>query len=330
MTARSAYIQLQNITRDVKRTSRPRLPPLTGFDGHDDYMRQVELWKKWIQWEIDDNLVLKDEDIVAYRTRVLFTYRQALMALQFWPHLWYDAAEFCFANGLDHDGTKFLNQAVTANPESCLLSFKLADRIEMTTSNDETSDPGAKQRMKKVRDPYDRVLNALYDLVTKIRAREALDIQKIESSQPEADRGTNALPGQGEEDTAPNADAAKPEYQAQIDAVQKMAQAQEDLVRKTISFTWVALMRATRRIQGKGVPGEKGPGGFRIVFGDARKRGKLTSEFYAESALIEYYCYRDPAGTKIFERGMKLFPDDAPFTLEYLKHLVAINDITSK
>ena len=45
-------------------------------------MKQVEIWKGWIQWEKDDNLVLKDEDIKAYRDRIIFVYKQALMALQ--------------------------------------------------------------------------------------------------------------------------------------------------------------------------------------------------------------------------------------------------------
>jgi cleavage stimulation factor subunit 3 len=46
--------------------------------------------------------------------------------------------------------------------------------------------------------------------------------------------------------------------------------------------------------------------------------------------LIEWNVYRDKAGTKIFERGAKLFPEDAHFTLEYLKHLLEIADTTSK
>lgn len=80
-------------------------------------------------------------------------------------------------------------------------------------------------------------------------------------------------------------------------------------------------MRAARRVQSKA--------GFRAIFADARKRGRVTSELYVETALIEYHCYKDPAGTRIFERGMKLFPEDEHFALEYLKHLIAINDITN-
>jgi cleavage stimulation factor subunit 3 len=88
-------------------------------------------------------------------------------------------------------------------------------------------------------------------------------------------------------------------------------------------------MRAMRRVQGKGAPGAA-VGGFRDVFSQARKRGKLLSDAYVASALIEHHCYQDPAASKIFERGMKLFPDDEEFALEYIKHLVKLNDSTSK
>ncbi|KAI9872349.1 MAG: mRNA 3'-end-processing protein rna14, partial [Watsoniomyces obsoletus] len=93
-----------------------------------------------------------------------------------------------------------------------------------------------------------------------------------------------------------------------------------------ISHVWIALMRATRRIQGEGsTPG----GGFRAIFGEARKRGKVTSDFYVECAQIEWQCYRDPAGAKILERGIKLFPEDAYLPLQYMKHLFEINDVTN-
>lgn len=62
---------------------------------------------------------------------------------------------------------------------------------------------------------------------------------------------------------------------------------------------------------------------------DARQRGQLTSDVYVVSALIEHHVYKDVAGTKIFERGAKLFPEDEVFILEYLKHLMSTGDTTS-
>ena len=50
---------------------------------------------------------------------------------------------------------------------------------------------------------------------------------------------------------------------------------------------------------------------------------------YIASALIEYHCYNDPAALKIFERGIKLFPQDEDFALAYLQHLINTNDLTN-
>jgi cleavage stimulation factor subunit 3 len=331
MTARTCYTQLQNMTRDLDRTTLPRLPPALGFEGDIEYMKQVEIWKSWIQWEKDDNLVLKDEDVKAYRDRIIFVYKQALMALQFWPEMWYDAADFCFSCGMDKEGLDFLNQGIAANSESCLLAFKLADQIELTTTNDETSDPGAKLRMQKVREPYNKVLDSLYDLINKARAREMRDIQKIEASIANGDADTvmGGRLGDEEDYDTTEIEQRKAAAQAQIDSVKAMVAIQISILQKAISFAWVALMRACRRIQGKGMPGERA-GGFRTILTEARKRGRITSDVYIQSALIEYHCYKDNTATKIFERGIKLFPDDEIFALEYIKHLIAINDITSE
>ena len=326
MTARTAFTQLQNLTKDLHRTSRPRLPPALGYEGHDAYLYQVSLWKQWFEWEKDDNLVLKDEDIKLYRSRILFTYKQALMALQFWPEMWYDAVEFCYANDLDAEGTKLLNHGIASNLESPLLAFKLADRIEISSQYDEGNDPGSKERMKKIREPYDKVLDALYELIKKAATREQQDIQNVELAA--ATNGDGYGPGEDEINAA-NIAAKKAILDAQISAIKQGAQAQSDLLSRMISHAWIALMRATRRVQGKGLPTERGPSGFRSVFGEARKRGKLNSDFYVESARIEWNCYRDPTGTKILDRGMKLFPEDDYLPLQYIKHLFEINDVTN-
>lgn len=318
------------MTRELNRSNLPRLPPAPGSEGEPDYLRQVRIWKEWIEWEKEDNLVLKDDDPKTFRKRILFTYKQALMALQFWPELWYDAAEYCFENGMEKEGFEFLKQGIAANPESCLLAFKMADRIELTTTNDDGNDPGAKSRMAKVRDPYDKALVALYDLAAKIKAKESLEIAKVEENVRAENDGTyppNEPDDENEEDPI-ETESKRAAVQVQIDAIKQDTATQTALLQKTISYAWIALIRAARRIQGKGMPGEKS-GGFRVVFGDARKKGKITSDVYVENALIEYHCYKDPVGTKIFERGMKLFPEDETFALEYLKHLIAINDITS-
>ena len=325
MTARQAHHQLSNLTANLKRSTRPRLPPAMGYSGDQDYNQQLNSWQDWIQWEKDDNLVLKDDEPELYKKRILYVYKQALMTLYFWPEMWYSAAEFCFENGLDAEGAKFLEKGFAANPESPLLAFKQADRLESTTQNDDVEDPAAKERMRKVREPYDRVLDALYALTKKVETRQKEDIQQIELNAETNANGDGA--GEGDVNAA-NIATKQAVLEAQVGGVKKASETEIDLLSKMISHVWIAVVRATRRIQGKGATSDRS-GGFRAIFFEARKRGKLTSDFYVECAQIEWQCYRDPAGAKIFERGIKVFPDDGHLPLHYIKHLFEINDVTN-
>ena len=340
MTARSSYVALQNTIKDLNRNALPRLPPLPGYDNGVDYASQVEIWKRWIEWEKEDPLVLKDEDLTAYRARVLFAYKQATMTLRFWPPIWYDAADFCFQNDMTTDGNEFLNGGIGANPESCLLAFRQADHTEVTTMS-EKGEEGAKRRGEAVRAPYNKVLDALHELISRVETRQKQAIARVRayyaeqaSAQAAKTKDADVSDEDDDEEDGDDGSAKGTEegkeaiLNAQIEAIQQADAAQIKLLRKTISFTWIALMRAMRRVQGKGKVGDA-IGGSRQVFTDARHRGRLTSDVYSASALIEYHCYKDPAATRIFEKGMKLFPEDEVFALEYLKHLIAIQDVTS-
>ena len=328
MTARSANTHLENITRGLERTNLPRLPPALGFEGDKEYLHQVELWNQWINWEKDDPLVLKDEDLEAYKARVLYAYKQAVMALRFWPEMWVDAAEWAFSNGMEVTGNDFLTQGIAANPESCLLAFKHADRLE-TVLPIEEGDEGLASRGASVRAPYNRCLDALYELLTKLKHREAADVAKIEAAPtPEGSDAQDMDDDDDDESDTPKK-PKKSAKEVQIEAVKHGYSIQSKLVQRTLSFVWIALMRAMRRTQGKGKVGAL-VGGSRQILNDARLRGRITSDVYVASALIEHIVYKDPAGTKIFERGAKLFPEDEVFILEYLKHLLSIGDTTSK
>jgi cleavage stimulation factor subunit 3 len=328
---------LENITKGVIRTTLPKLPPLQGFAGYEEYMTQVRLWKNWIQWEKDDPLMVKDEKREVYNQRVIYLYKQALMALRYWPELWYEAAEWCFDNDLENQGNEFLAQGIEANPESCLLAFRQAHQIELK-GEFEDGDSGIRKG-EAVRAPFDKVLSELYDLTNKMKKREEQSIARIKetfAAQQSADEAARANARRDDDDDedeeAENARRQKEKedaLQTQIQNISAGYDAQIKTLKKTISYAWIALMRSMRRIQGKGSPGGSPPG-FRGIFAEARKKGKLASDVYVASALIEHHCYQDPAATKIFDRGMRLFPDDEHFALEYIKHLVKQNDLTSE
>ena len=328
MQARSARMQMDHRLQGLDRTSLPILPPLYGFAGEDEFGTQVEKWRAWAQWEKDDPLVFKDEDMPAYRRRVLYMYKQAVMQLRFYPEIWFEAAMWCFEQGaanLSTEGEWFLDQGIEANPESVLLSTKKADRVEqnLEASN---SEEVAIENGKKLELPYEKALGALYALHKKTMERRQKSADQIReqfaSAPPEED------PDQSDEDD--NDDDSqrasnKPKTRAQQEQEALRAAAQSfaaplDTLKRTISAVWVAKLRAFRRVQGQGKP-QDAKKGFRGVFAEARPRGCLTSDVYVANALMEWYCYHDPSAKKIFEKGLKLFPVDEGFALEYMRFL---------
>lgn len=53
----------------------------------------------------------------------------------------------------------------------------------------------------------------------------------------------------------------------------------------------------------------------------------LTNVPFLILALMEYYCSKDNnIAFKIFELGLKMFGDDPRYVLEYLQHLIHLND----
>jgi cleavage stimulation factor subunit 3 len=332
LAAKQALVPIQNITKNVVRSTTPKLPPLPGFDGDVEHDEQVDIWKRWIQWEKEDHLELRDDDLATYYKRILFLYKQATITMRFEPYFWYDAAEFCFANHteenkLNEEGAKFLENGIQANPESALLAYKLADRTETTTVKEE-GDDAIKRRGEQVRAPYSKLLDALYGLMKVNDVREEKTISRIQENFAQQ-IAQSPVSDVDEEEQQAKQKILQDIQDAQIRGVQAGSKTQNELLKKMVTFTWIALMRAMRRVQGKGKIGDP-VGGMRSVFNEARKRGHLTSDVYVASALLEHHCYKDPAATKIFERGVRLYPLDENFALEYLKHLIDINDLTSK
>ncbi|KAI0448638.1 hypothetical protein F5B21DRAFT_98318 [Xylaria acuta] len=328
MTARSANTALENITRGLKRTTLPRLPPVPGFEGDQEFLEQVRLWKTWVAWEKDDPLVLKSEDLASYQQRILHVYKHALMALRFWPEMWVDAAEWCFENGIKDGkdtGLSFLVDGVAANPESALLALKHADHIELTqrAGEDETAKAILAQA---VRAPYDKVLDTLYEMIKKLKEKESSAIAKIKEDTTTELAGTGGDEDDDEGEIKENSASTIPK-QDRIKAVQDGFAVQIQMLSQQISYLWIALARAFRRFQGQGKSSP--PTGLRGIFTEARGKGRLTSEVYIAIAHIEWDVYQDPVATKIFERGSRLFPESEHFFVEYLKHLHARRDFTN-
>ncbi|GAB7361272.1 hypothetical protein MBLNU230_g1332t1 [Neophaeotheca triangularis] len=338
MTARTARTQIEGIISGLDRRAYPKLPPIYGFEGEDEFADQVEGWKKWIQWEKEDPLVLKDEDVNQYRARILFVYKQSLASLRFYPEIWFEASEWCFEQGTDEltgKGEEILNGGIEANPESVLLALSKADRIENSLPSGGEIEVVVRNG-QKLEVPYENVLKALYDLRARTVERESKSIQEVQeryAAMPPDSREPTPAPKNDDDEDDPNPTASKPTTRAEketfeINTIKAATTRLTENLKNTISYVWIAYMRAFRRIQGQGGPKTQKKG-LRGVFGDARPRGQLTSEVYVENALLEHHCYKDPSASRIFEKGMKLFPTDELFALEYIKYLIGLNDHTN-
>ncbi|KAK4612177.1 mRNA 3'-end-processing protein rna14 [Fulvia fulva] len=339
MEARKAKVQLDQKLDGLDRSSLPQLPPIYGFAGEEQFGDQVEKWRAWIAWERDeDPLVFKGTEDDKYRQRVIYAYRQATMFLTFYPEIWYDAASWCFTQPqLESEGEQFLEKGIAANPESVLLALLKADRIEANLATGNTDDVLIANG-EKLDVPFEGLLTALYTLVTKTKQKDKFTAAQIQEHY-------NSLPPEDEqmenEEADDDEDASKPktrqeQMQAELDAAKSSFAAQLDTLKRTISYAWVAKMRAFRRVQGQGKPAKKGADpntkvvkGFRGIFVEARPRGMLSSAVYIASALMEWHGYRDGAAERIFQRGAKLFPEDHIFILEYVKHMINVGDITN-
>lgn len=342
MQCRTAKTQLDQLVEGLDRTSLPKLPPIHGCAGEDEFGDQVEKWRAWISWEVnEDPLVYKGTEDEAYQKRVLYVYRQATMSLCFYPEIWFEAASWCFAQGgekLTKEGEQFLDKGISVNPESVLLALMKADRVESSLESGNTDDVLIRNG-EKLDVPFENVHTALYALRTKMQERDKRIIAHIQDHFANLSPDEPAVSVERDEDdevpgpTKPH--GHEDEMKAQLEGVKAASAAQLEKLKRTISSVWVAKMQAFRRVQGQGKPTKKGDTanktvkGFRGVFSDSRPRGMLSSDVYIASALMEWNCYRDPSAIKIFERGMKLFPSDETFVLEYIKHLISGGDLTN-
>ncbi|VDD87394.1 unnamed protein product [Enterobius vermicularis] len=78
---------LEQVTRGLNRQA-VSVPPR----GTAAEMKQLEMWRKYIQWEKSNPS--GTEEYAQYAKRVIFAYEQALLCLGYYPDIWYEASLF--------------------------------------------------------------------------------------------------------------------------------------------------------------------------------------------------------------------------------------------
>lgn len=139
MNARRVAKEFEAITRGLNRNA-PAVPPQSTPEEN----RQVELWKKYIQWEKQNPL--KTEDVTLVIKRVVFAYEQCLLCLGHHPDIWYEYASYLDENSkimaekgdmnhhkaLQEDVASVYERATsTLLKENILLHFSYADFEEV-------------------------------------------------------------------------------------------------------------------------------------------------------------------------------------------------------
>ncbi|XP_046843995.1 cleavage stimulation factor subunit 3-like [Xenia sp. Carnegie-2017] len=155
MNARRAAKEYEAITRNITRGN-PSVPP----QGTPSEMKQLNLWNKYLQWEKSNPL--KSEDMAVLTKRVMYAFEQALLALSFYPNIWYQAALFLedrsrqlFDQGDQQNGKIMADEAnaiyeratSTHMKFNVMLHFAWADFLE------------SQMKVNKAKDVYENLLS---------------------------------------------------------------------------------------------------------------------------------------------------------------------------
>uniref|UniRef100_A0A8C1DUP4 Cleavage stimulation factor subunit 3 n=1 Tax=Cyprinus carpio carpio TaxID=630221 RepID=A0A8C1DUP4_CYPCA len=87
MNARRVAKEYETVMKGLDRNA-PSVPP----QNSPQEAQQVEMWKKYIQWEKSNPLRTEDQTLIT--KRVMFAFEQCLLVLGHHPDIWYEAAQY--------------------------------------------------------------------------------------------------------------------------------------------------------------------------------------------------------------------------------------------
>ena len=163
MNARRVTKEYEAITKGLNRNF-PATPP----NNRSEDQRQVELWKKYIQWEISNPLRTEDQNLVI--KRVVFAYEQCLLCLGHYPNVWYEYASYLESNSkqmsdvnvskqlLEDTATVYERAISTMMKSNMLMHFAYADFEESRNKKEKASDIYNRLLENKDNDKFDPTL----------------------------------------------------------------------------------------------------------------------------------------------------------------------------
>ncbi|KAK9479364.1 hypothetical protein V1514DRAFT_328439 [Lipomyces japonicus] len=311
MSARSCLKEFTQLSNGLQKDATP-VPPK--WDEND--LTLVQKWQKWIDWEKKDPLGFNNEDSKIedgedklFR-RIIYAYKQSLQVLRFFPSVWFEASEYASATGYPDLQLELLKEGVVANPGSSLLHFKLAEVYELSKKRDDA------------RRIYQSLSNTLIKEIKsteqKSEERKAALYSKVHSQ----NISVSADEESGAKNSHVQSHAKNAEVEQKINKIEQRIKTRIASLSKEFTISSIFFMRAQKRMEGLK--------NARQVFSDARKSQYSTYSIYVDAAMMEYHHNKGPEiASKIFELGLKRFPDSVDFIGEYLNFLILTNDDTN-
>ncbi|KAI9481634.1 MAG: hypothetical protein EXX96DRAFT_219923 [Benjaminiella poitrasii] len=299
MTARTALREMRLYTDSIN-TNTVALPP----QWTSDEMTQLNLWKKYIEWEKNDPLRLEDEAVVM--DRVAYAYQQAFLVLRLYPEMWYSFASYYQEHNKIEKAISVLKQGIEILPTSLLLHFYYVEICE------------SKRQLDDVRQAYDQLLNRLDEDIDQIKktAQEEIDRLQQEADQERASMNlSDDIDGELREQLR----AREREVKREQETIETKMKERVEVIARACSLVWINYMRFARRTEGIK--------SARALFSRARKAANSTYHVYVADALMEYHNSKDATiAGKVFSLGQKTYGDHPDFICQYLEFLIQMND----
>ncbi|KAJ9116457.1 hypothetical protein QFC22_004899 [Naganishia vaughanmartiniae] len=302
MTARSV---LQDLRRHLEPLVPNEIPPRPLRNEQDRAM--VVNWRKYIKWEESNPLDI--EDTPTLQSRIGYAYRKCLTQMRFYPELWYAAANYYQTQDKMDDMLAYIKTGLEANPSSFLLTFAFAEQHEV------------KRDVAACKGAFDRLIA--------LQGKQIDKLKDVIEAEAEAARGppmdeTEQKRMKEEEDIEIDGEPTDLrkrflERAARGKAVIDRRQPELNELLTSVGVIWNMYIRCMRRSEGLKAA--------RSTFTSARKSPYISWHVYESSALMEYHCNKDQTvAIKIFELGLKAFPEDIAFAVKFLQFLLQLND----
>ncbi|KAI9304476.1 hypothetical protein BJ944DRAFT_256292 [Cunninghamella echinulata] len=299
MTARTALRESRPFTDNLIRNTIPKKPQWTEKE-----IEQLNLWKRYIQWEKGNPLHLEEKNAII--DRVSYVYQQAFLVLRFYPEIWYDYAMYYIELSKPEKALSILKQAMDILPTSLLVHFAYTEICESRKMLDE-----AKQG-------FDSILENLDNEIEKLKESVQVEVNKL-TQRLEQERASMNLGDDIDGELREQLREKERRIKKEQDELEDQLKEQVDDIMQRCSLVWIAYMRFARRTDGIKAA--------RALFSRARKTSNRTYHVFIASALMEYHNSKDATvAGKIFGLGNKSFADNEAYVCEYLDFLIQMND----